>query len=266
MAQFVASRTLADALTAAQEMNRAAGMPTADRPMVDRLANALAIPTADPLAYDDADEDLDLPMLVQGDRLGAVVPAAPMQRVREGRAALVGFGLGLVLLVPIGVVMSGRLTEPAAPSDPSSALQVQSSLAPASFTDTAPQRNATMPAPASAVPKASETLMSVGAATLASTMAADARPDPAPAGGTLADAQAMIAKGEVEAARTLLKRLSADNNPLVLFHLAETFDPNMLAAWSTRGLVADADLARGLYQRCLALGHTQARQRLEALE
>lgn len=69
MAQFVASRTLADALNAAQSrLQNHASLETAAKadPMVDRLATALAVTQPGAADFDDGDEDLDLPMLVQG--------------------------------------------------------------------------------------------------------------------------------------------------------------------------------------------------------
>ena len=77
------SRTLADALNAGQSQPARDG----GNPLIDRLATALAVKHAED-DFDDADEDLDLPMLVQGERYGAIVTTAPVQRMREGRAAL----------------------------------------------------------------------------------------------------------------------------------------------------------------------------------
>jgi TPR repeat protein len=52
----------------------------------------------------------------------------------------------------------------------------------------------------------------------------------------------------------------------VLFALAETYDPNMLAAWGTRGVTADVARARALYQKALGLGVASAQNRLDALK
>ena len=51
----------------------------------------------------------------------------------------------------------------------------------------------------------------------------------------------------------------------VSFALAETYDPNMLAAWGTRGVAADAAKARALYQKAFGLGVARAQNRLDAL-
>ena len=51
----------------------------------------------------------------------------------------------------------------------------------------------------------------------------------------------------------------------VSFALAETYDPNMLAAWGTRGVTADPAKARALYQKAFDLGMARAQYRLDAL-
>jgi TPR repeat protein len=53
---------------------------------------------------------------------------------------------------------------------------------------------------------------------------------------------------------------------LVAFALAETYDPNMLAAWGTRGVAADVAKAKALYGEALERGVARARRRLEALQ
>ena len=40
----------------------------------------------------------------------------------------------------------------------------------------------------------------------------------------------------------------------ILFALAETYDPNMLAAWGARDKAADAVKARALYRKAFGLG------------
>ena len=47
---------------------------------------------------------------------------------------------------------------------------------------------------------------------------------------------------------------------------AETYDPNMLAAWGTRGAVADVAKARALYAKALNQGVGKAMMRLEGLK
>ena len=51
----------------------------------------------------------------------------------------------------------------------------------------------------------------------------------------------------------------------MMFLLAETFDPNMLASWQTRGVAANPERARALYQRARDLGDNRAQQRIDWL-
>jgi hypothetical protein len=83
--------------------------------------------------------------------------------------------------------------------------------------------------------------------------------------GVLTTAELLISGGDIALARTLLEQTATGGNATVLFALAETFDPNMLAAWGVRDLRADPDRARGLYERALAGGVDRARGRLQGL-
>jgi hypothetical protein len=80
------------------------------------------------------------------------------------------------------------------------------------------------------------------------------------------EARQRIERGDLTGARDLLANANADASGLVLFTLAETYDPNMLAAWDMRGISADIDRAKWLYAAALSLGYAAARQRLDALQ
>ena len=67
-------------------------------------------------------------------------------------------------------------------------------------------------------------------------------------------------------AREMLAAAEDGSQPLVAFALAETYDPNMLAAWGTRGVIGDIVRARTLYRKALNLGVASAYARLEALK
>ena len=76
-----------------------------------------------------------------------------------------------------------------------------------------------------------------------------------------------IESGDVVGARELLTGIE-DGTPgqgSVWFVLAETYDPNMLAAWGTRGVTADVARAKALYGKALAGGVPRAKGRLDAL-
>jgi len=83
--------------------------------------------------------------------------------------------------------------------------------------------------------------------------------------GLLAQAAERIESGDVAGAREMLACADDGGQGAVFFALAETYDPNMLAAWGTRGVAADAMKARALYRKAFGLGVARAQNRLDAL-
>jgi hypothetical protein len=83
--------------------------------------------------------------------------------------------------------------------------------------------------------------------------------------GILAQTAERIESGDVAGAREILAGADDGGQGAVSFALAETYDPNMLAAWGTRGMAADATKARALYRKAFALGVARAQSRLDAL-
>ena len=90
-------------------------------------------------------------------------------------------------------------------------------------------------------------------------------PNKARIDGLLAQAAQRIDGGDITGAREMLQGADDGGQGAVFFALAETYDPNMLAAWGTRGVAADADKARALYHKAFDLGVAQAQKRLDAL-
>lgn len=82
----------------------------------------------------------------------------------------------------------------------------------------------------------------------------------------LAEVTRRIENGDVAGAREALAGADDGSQPAVTFALAETYDPNMLAAWGSRGIAADVAKARALYRRAVGLGVTRAQVRLDALQ
>lgn len=82
---------------------------------------------------------------------------------------------------------------------------------------------------------------------------------------TVIEARSMLADGDVLAARALLSKAVAARDPDGVFLMAETYDPNILAAHRARGVGSDTERARALYMAAKNLGHTRAGARLEAL-
>ena len=82
----------------------------------------------------------------------------------------------------------------------------------------------------------------------------------------LVQAARRIESGDITGARELLASAEVQSIGQASFALAETYDPNMLAAWGTRGAVADVAKARALYAKALNLGVGRAMVRLEGLK
>jgi hypothetical protein len=89
---------------------------------------------------------------------------------------------------------------------------------------------------------------------------------PSRAEQVLAQAARRIESGDIAGARELLGSADVQTVGQASFALAETYDPNMLAAWGTRGAVADVAKARALYAKALNLGVGKAMVRLEGLK
>ena len=81
----------------------------------------------------------------------------------------------------------------------------------------------------------------------------------------LADSARQIQQGNIKVARDALSRAASEGSLNAKFALAETFDPNMLAAWGRSEQVGDVKTALKLYEQVLARGEARARHRIEAL-
>ena len=97
-----------------------------------------------------------------------------------------------------------------------------------------------------------------------------ARPSPvtAPAKlpNTIAMAHEKIKVGEMDEARIMLARLASQGDSNAVFALAETFDPNVLAAWGTHGAEANSEKAKMFYSMALSQGVSRAEMRIKALQ
>jgi hypothetical protein len=166
------------------------------------------------------------------------------------KSAIVGLAVGLCVTVPTVLWLTGHGSSPLA-------LIGVTQLAPetAKPTISAP---AEVTWPVSASRGSTEPVASDGSSRPPS-------PDRESPAGVLTTAELLIAGGDIALARTLLEQSAAAGNPSVLFSLAETYDPNMLAAWGNRDLNADPERARGLYERAMAGGIDRARTRLQGL-
>jgi hypothetical protein len=181
----------------------------------------------------------------------------PHARLRPWRSVALGIAAGLAVVVPAILWLSGLLGGP----QPKSAARLQATDQPpvkiaevkavkvhvAPPTDAAQQ---TKPQPASVPP-----------------------PVPAPAQRVglrveelFAQAKRRIESGDVLGAREILQAPETATSGALTFLLAETYDPNMLASWQTRGVTAHPERARALYQKARDLGENRAQLRLDWLK
>ncbi len=77
--------------------------------------------------------------------------------------------------------------------------------------------------------------------------------------------EAMIAAGDMPGARQELALAASNGSVNARFALAETFDPNVLAAWGMRDRIADVGAARALYGQAMTAGDPRAAARIAAL-
>jgi hypothetical protein len=81
----------------------------------------------------------------------------------------------------------------------------------------------------------------------------------------LGDARRRVGEGDLRAARSMLEDQAISALPTARFLLAETYDPNFLAARGVRSVRAEVPRAVELYRQALDGGIDAARQRINAL-
>jgi hypothetical protein len=91
------------------------------------------------------------------------------------------------------------------------------------------------------------------------------RPDPGEIAASLTRANALIASGDLAAARLVLQRAADSGDARSAMTLAETYDPEILAKLAVHGVVPDLALARDWYEKAKRFGAAEAAQRLELL-
>ena len=80
------------------------------------------------------------------------------------------------------------------------------------------------------------------------------------------EARRRMEGGDATGAREVLTAVATDPQGLAAYALAETYDPNMLAALGIRNAAADVARAKDLYRQALDLGVARATLRLDALQ
>ena len=122
---------------------------------------------------------------------------------------------------------------------------------------------ATTPAPAAEAPP-----VTAAPAPIASLAPAPPAPVSAPAtgGNEIAEGKQRFRGGDITGGRNVLARAAASGNAEAIMALAETYDPNMLAAWGIMTAAPDVTTARRLYTKARDSGLEIAGTRLKGLE
>jgi TPR repeat protein len=91
------------------------------------------------------------------------------------------------------------------------------------------------------------------------------RLDPDEIASSLKRADALIASGDLAAARLVLRRAAEAGDARAAMTLAETYDPAILEQLGVHGVVPDLAMARGWYEKAKQFGAPEATERLELL-
>jgi TPR repeat protein len=89
--------------------------------------------------------------------------------------------------------------------------------------------------------------------------------DPSDIASALSRGVALIASGDLAAARLVLRRAAEAGDARSAMALAETYDPAILEKRGVHGVVADLAKARDWYEKAKQFGAAEATQRLELL-
>jgi hypothetical protein len=234
-----------------------------------------------------------------------VMPRSPSALSRHMGSGLLGLALGLVIAVPGVLWYKGRIDPlalagfttgdlglaVAAPSS-TAAVKIREPVTDVQRAVAAPADDARPGVPGAAVGEKVASVPSDTFATTAAPAPAEARreepaavpapilkpapvevitsvaPPPPPVKPEVAmleDARRLLGEGDVPAARRVLENQILATIPAARFLLAETYDPNFLAARGVRSVRAEVPRAVELYREALNGGIDAARQRLTAL-
>jgi hypothetical protein len=89
--------------------------------------------------------------------------------------------------------------------------------------------------------------------------------DPNEIASSLRRGDALIASGDLAAARLVLRRAAEAGDARAAMTLAETYDPAILEKLGVHGILPDLAMARGWYEKAKKFGATEATKRLELL-
>ena len=216
--------------------------------------------------FDDEDDDATMPI----PSTWRTPPEPPRSGTfrDQARAAAVGFATGLAIVVPIVLFMTGRLGDlkfdAIFGSDSGEGSVVRSASAPTTVPLQVQQRAVSTTI---VLPKEAPAIVSAAAVPQTNEPALDLPTEPAKPSWTevIAEGKERILAGDIIGGRKILAPAVEAEEPDAIMSMAETYDPNMLAAWGVRDVAADVTRARELYERAVRAGVRPAEARLNAL-
>src|SRR5262245_35446937 len=263
--QHQRSQPYKDGLSSLSYARPAHAPPAAPMSSMAPMAPAVSVPTAHGLLVPEPHHE-DEPMPIPSTwRQPTVSDDDRWYRQQLGAAAL-GLIAGLIVVVPAVLWLSGYLGGPQAKA---SVTMAKSKTVPVTEYNAAASFDS-RPAPVVKVdpgpPKVEPPPAVVERAALPT-------PQPQPRAETarsrtadlMAEAKRRIDGGYGRGAHAIHMTPETDASDAMMFMLAETHDPNMLASWQTKGIIANPERARSLYQKARDLGDGRAQQRLEWL-
>jgi hypothetical protein len=256
-----AQSDLVDELAQAMGMARES-LERASTPVAAFSPGAASLPAIPPPRHLFDDEEDDAAVPIPSTWRSQPEPTNSGTLREQLRAAALGFGTGLAVIVPLVLLLTGRLGDLSIPHLVKSALTVTE------------EGTKAIASPGPLQQRSVTTSMIVPAAeprTEPPAVATPVEPEPKPAPkvdweSVVAEGRQRIAAGDIAGARSVLERAAAADNPEALLALAETYDPIMLAAWGVRGADANAEQARRLYAKALQAGVDAAGIRLRLLQ
>lgn len=232
---------------------------------------------------DEQEERLRMPEPMPASWLSPVQPQPPSAVMRHLSSAALGLTVGLVLAVPAVLWQKGRIDPMAsfahvaanfglAAASPKASVMTAEAREPTVEVVRATPRSVAvpgvevvMPKPVVASPEMIAASASVAALRPAVAELTPAQIQAAKADGLMDDARRLMGDGDFRAARSVLEDQAVAAMPTARFLLAETYDPNYLAARGVRSVRAEVPRAVELYREALDGGIEAARQRISAL-
>jgi hypothetical protein len=198
--------------------------------------------------------------------LAIAVPGVLWHKGRIDPLAMIGMAtseLGIAVAAPVAATV--KVAAPVAEAPPRVArvpVEVARDATPVIAPPSTPTKVATAPEPISRATPTASTMVVLQPAPVE---VAPAKPELPRSEVLLNDARRLIGEGDLPAARQKLEDQALTTNAAARFLLAETFDPNFLAARGIRSVRAEVPRAIELYREALDGGMDAARQRLSAL-